>query len=100
MRRPEIRGEIDKYAANENLYLLQETIKPYTNSKRAFKDQKPKTLFIIYYCLMIIRETIKGIKALRVKCAPVTRIAKGAVMAHNNRCFLVRYGRNHFFYQI
>ena len=31
------------------------------------------------------RKTIKGIKVLRVKCTPVTGIAKGIVIAHNSR---------------
>ena len=28
-------------------------------------------------------------KVLRVKCAPVTGIAKGSLMTHNNRCFFL-----------
>ena len=31
------------------------------------------------------RKSIKVIKGLHVKCAPVTSIAKRIVMAHNNR---------------
>ena len=38
----------------------------------ALKNLKPKT--------------IKVMKVLCVKCAPVTVIAKGIVIAHNNRC--------------
>ena len=32
------------------------------------------------------RKTIKVIKVLRVKCAPVTGAANDNVMGHNNRC--------------
>ena len=38
------------------------------------------------------RKTIKQIKVLRVKCAPVTGIAKGIVMAHTNSCLFVKHG--------
>ena len=37
------------------------------------------------------RKTIKVIKVFCVICAPVTGIAKGTVMAHKNRCLLVRH---------
>ena len=33
--------------------------------------------------------TYKVMKVLRVKCAPVTGIAKGSLMTHNNRCFFL-----------
>ena len=32
--RPEVRVEIDIYAANKSLYLLENIINPYTNSKK------------------------------------------------------------------
>ena len=38
------------------------------------------------------RKNIKLITVLHVKCVFVTGITKGIVMAHNNRCLLVRYG--------
>ena len=42
------------------------------------------------------KETIKVIKVLRVKFTPVTGIAKGAVMVHNNRHLLARQGDRHW----
>ena len=41
------------------------------------------------------RKTIKLIKVLRVKWAPVTGIDKGIVMDHYNRSLLVRHGDHH-----
>ena len=38
------------------------------------------------------RKNIKVITVWHVKCVFVTGITKGIVMAHNNRCLLVRYG--------
>ena len=43
----------------------------------------------------IIRETIKVIKMLCVKYASVSDIAKGNLMASNNRCFLIRHQYHH-----
>ena len=36
------------------------------------------------------KKIIKAIKVLWIKCTPVTCIAKGIAIAHNNRCMLVR----------
>ena len=52
--------------------------------KRAhLKTKKPWTPNLIAWGNQ--RKTIKVIKALRVKHVPVTSIAKGIVMSHNNR---------------
>ena len=46
--RPEIRAGFDKYAANESLYLLQNVIKPQTNSKKSIlKPETEGTVYII-----------------------------------------------------
>ena len=52
--------------------------------KSAFKKQKPKMTYLIARGDHL--KTIKGIKVLRVKCTPVTGIAKGIVIADNRRC--------------
>lgn len=39
-----------------------------------------------------ITKKFKVIKLLGIKCVPVTGIARGIVIAHNNKCLLVRYG--------
>ena len=52
----------------------------------AFKHQKPGTLYLIGPGDH--GKTIQVIKVIRVKCAPITGIAKGMVMVY----LLVRYG--------
>ena len=54
----------------------------YICIKSAFKNQKRghPTLFT----REIIRQIVKVIKVLRVRCAPVTSIARGIVMAHDH----------------
>ena len=56
--------------------------------KSAFKNQKPRTPYLTGRG--VHRKTMKVIKELCVKCAPVIGITNGIVMAHNNRCLLVR----------
>ena len=56
--------------------------------KSAFKNQKPKADYLTGWGDH--SKTMKVIKVLRVKCAPVTGISRRIVMDHNNRCLLVR----------
>ena len=74
MWRPEIRAGIDKYATNEKLYLLQNFIRSYTNSKKGIF--KSKTWDALLNAQGDRKETIEVTKVL---C--VTGIAKGIVMA-------------------
>ena len=61
--------------------------------KGAFKNQKPRTPYLI--AQGDHRKTIKIMKVLLVKYAPVTGIVKGIVMTHDSRCLFVRHG-DHF----
>ena len=53
---------------------MQNVIKTYTNSKKAFKNQKSITPFLVAPGGK--RKTIKVRKVFLVKCAPVTSITK------------------------
>ena len=61
--------------------------------KSTFKNQKPNTPYLVprgdHW------KTIQVIKVLRVKCAPISDIAKEMVMVHNNRYLLERYRIHH-----
>ena len=61
--------------------------------KSAFKNQKPTTPYLI--ARRGNRKSIKVIKALCVKCAPLIGIAKGTVIAHDNKCSSVTYEDSH-----
>ena len=51
-----IRAEIDKYATNESLYLLQYVVKPYENLRKCIK--KPESKNALSSCLVDHRKTI------------------------------------------
>ena len=57
--------------------------------KTLFKNQKPRALYLIAL-------KSKVTKVLLVKCAPVNSMAKGIVLAHNNRYLLARHGDHHW----
>ena len=61
--------------------------------KTVFKDQTPRKPYLV--AGGDHRETVKVMKVLRIKFAPVTDLAKGIVMARNSRCLLVRQGDHH-----
>ena len=61
--------------------------------KTVFKDQTPRKQYLV--AGGDHRETVKVMKVLRIKFAPVTDLAKGIVMAYNSRCLLVRQGDHH-----
>ena len=54
--------------------------------KNVLKNQKPRVHYLI--AQGDHRKTIKVIKVLRAKCAPLTGTTKGIVMADNN---VIRY---------
>ena len=67
--------------------------KTLLNSIQIQKNQRPRTSYLI--APADHRKTIKVTKALCIKCAPVTGTVTGIVIAHNNRCFLVKNRDNH-----
>ena len=68
--------------------------KTLLNSIQIQKSQRPRTSYLI--ARADHRKTIKVTKALCIKCAPVTGTVTGIVIAHNNRCFLVKHRDHHW----
>ena len=80
---------IDKFAANESLYMLRNVTKQHTNSKKKKKKKNQKQKQMTLYILAIghDKKTIKVMKVLLVHCAPYARISKAIAMARSNRYF-------------
>ena len=81
---------IDKFAANESLYMLRNVTKQHTNSKKKKKKkkkQKQKQMTLYLLAIGHHKKTIKVMKVLLVHCAPYARISKAIAMARSNRYF-------------
>ena len=91
MWRPEIRKGTYKYAPMKVYFCCKTLSNGIRIQESAFKKQKARSPYHIVQ--RDHRKTIKVIKVLRLKYAPVTGIAKRIVMFHNNRCLLDSHGQ-------
>ena len=77
-----------KYAAKKFMSAVRRYQTVYDLKKMHLKTKNPESSTLLFE--EIIRKTIKVLKGVPVKCAPVTGTDNRIVMTHNNRCFLIK----------